>query len=373
MKKSIRHVYYGGNTRYGFRGFYQDLLKFNEHDRVFILKGGPGTGKSTFIKKVGNELSSSGWDIDFLRCSGDPASMDGVISNDAGIIVVDGTSPHTLDPSCPGAREEIINLGDYWDESLLQRHKQDIMKIIKEKQDGYKRAYCYLAAAGAIMDDSRQIYKNAFENGKLQVFVEKLCNEIFYDMDYSVKWGTNRNFFATAITPSGIQGNVDTLFQGYRVYSIKTPFGCDSSCVLETVQRRARLCGFATESCYCGFDPNCLEHVAIPELGIAVVSSNDYHEAQGSDVYYEYPMEGFLCEYSLYNLKDDLKYNRIRFDELIDKAVRCLFKSRQLHSEMEEIYIASMDFEAMNTCIESALSRIEETVQRSMDLNASLF
>jgi hypothetical protein len=359
----------GGNTRYGFRGFYDQLLIPGDNkDRVFIIKGGPGTGKSTFIKRVGAELSNAGWDITYIRCSGDPASMDGVICPDAGVAVVDGTAPHVLDPSCPGAREEILNFGDYWDTDMLIRHRPDIIKLDKEKKEYVKRAYNYLGAAGLIYDDNNHIFSDAVEIGKLNNFIAKLLDELFYDMDYSVKMGTDIKFFATAVTASGIQGDVENLFKNQKVYSIKVPFGYSTSYVLEKVKQRAHTSGYMTESFYSGFDSESLEHVSVPELDFCVVTSNDFHPVQGSDLYYEYPIEGFFAEYALCSAKDDLKYNRIRFDELLEKAERCLFKSRQRHNEMEEIFISSMDFDELELYSGLAMSAIENAVQQNIDM-----
>lgn len=305
--------------------------------------------------------------MDVLHCSGDPASLDGVMSYDGGIIVVDGTSPHELDPACPGAREEIINLGQFWDSIMLSQYREDIVRYRQEKSTYYKRAYHYLSAAGAVYDDSKRLLEEELERGKLQFFTDKLAEEILYDLDRSIHWGSDRGLFATALTPGGLQGNVGQLFAGERVYAIRTMFGMSASSVLQSIRKRAWACGLDTESYYDGFDCSELEHLYIPALGTAVVTSNQYHEVQGTDEYYEYPMEGFLQEYYSYRAKDDLKYNQIRFDELMDKAVRALFKARQVHSEMEEIYVASMDFHALNQFLDGLVKELEQQVQAHLE------
>lgn len=54
MGKS-RHFFPGGNTCYGFYSFYQYLVKPTVK-RKYILKGGPGVGKSNFMKKSASTL-----------------------------------------------------------------------------------------------------------------------------------------------------------------------------------------------------------------------------------------------------------------------------------------------------------------------------
>lgn len=300
--------------------------------------------------------------MDIVHCSGDPSSLDGVISNEGGIAVVDGTSPHMIDPKCPGAREEIINLGSFWDSAFLSKYRDDIIQFNKEKKEYYQRAYNYLKAAGNIYDDTVKIIEASFEKNKAYLFASNLADEILCDKEPSVKFGNDKKLFATAITPGGLLGNVNTLFANEKVYSIDTTLGMSTSYILEIIKERANVCGFDTESFLCGFDTK-LEHLRIPSLNTAVVSSNPYHEASGSDMYYEYPLEGFLSEYNIIHSKDDIKYNSIRFDELLEKAIRMMAKSKREHSKLEEIYISSMDFSSLNSYLSEVLKEIEGTIQ----------
>ena len=110
---NILNYYAGGNTARGFYSLYESNLE--GLDRVFILKGGPGTGKSTMIKKLGQRWNEAGFDIEYLHCSSDTGSVDGLIIRSIGVGIVDGTAPHVIEPTAPGAIEEYINLGEAWD------------------------------------------------------------------------------------------------------------------------------------------------------------------------------------------------------------------------------------------------------------------
>lgn len=352
-----RHIYLGGNTRSGFAGFY-DRLTDVDSCNLYILKGGPGTGKSTFIKKVIAELDSYAHPMDIIHCSGDPESLDGVICRTAGLIVVDGTAPHSLDPYCVGARDNIINLGDFWDADKLRLYRDNIASLMFDKQVYYNRAYSYLAAAGQIYDDSNYIISTSMDCEKLNQFICELAGEIFCGFSESCCHGYDFPFFATAITPAGRRGDICSLVSGYKTYSIKTFYGINVSYVLESLKKRAHSCGLNTQSVYCGFDASVLEHLIIPELGVAVVTSNSYHAVDSSDSFYDYPIDAFLCEYTLYSAKEDLKYNNARFDELIDRAVRALNRSRIKHAEIEKIYYSAMDFDGLNRFCDSVICRI---------------
>ena len=70
----IRHLFPGNNTTEGFFSFYEYILPQKNAKRIFCMKGGPGTGKSSFMKKLGNHFADLGYTIEFHHCSSDPAS-----------------------------------------------------------------------------------------------------------------------------------------------------------------------------------------------------------------------------------------------------------------------------------------------------------
>lgn len=47
-----RHMFAGRNTAEGFFSYYDHIMPQEKAERIIILKGGPGVGKSTFMKKI---------------------------------------------------------------------------------------------------------------------------------------------------------------------------------------------------------------------------------------------------------------------------------------------------------------------------------
>ncbi|MDH7479052.1 MAG: hypothetical protein QHH02_03495, partial [Syntrophomonadaceae bacterium] len=114
----IKNLYPGGNTALGFYSLFESALEGMR--RIIIIKGGPGTGKSTLIRSIGMAMVDRGYNVEFLHCASDNQSLDGVIIPAGKVAVVDGTAPHVLDPRYPGAVDEIVNLGDHWNDSILK-------------------------------------------------------------------------------------------------------------------------------------------------------------------------------------------------------------------------------------------------------------
>jgi MoxR-like ATPase len=111
-KKSckIRHLFPGGNTTKGFYSYYDYILGQQEATKIICLKGGPGVGKSTYMKRIGKVMEEEGFDIEYMHCSSDPNSLDGVVITDIKVALLDGTAPHVVDPKNPGAVDESVHL-----------------------------------------------------------------------------------------------------------------------------------------------------------------------------------------------------------------------------------------------------------------------
>src|SRR5690606_27433713 len=90
---------------------------------------------------------SHGAACEFHHCSADPESVDAVVFHELGIALFDGTAPHVIDPKFPGLTDEIVDLGQFCDETKLLPHKSDIFRWSALGKQHFQRAYAYLAAA----------------------------------------------------------------------------------------------------------------------------------------------------------------------------------------------------------------------------------
>ena len=87
-----------------------DNLTEGFEKRIFI-KGRPGTGKSTLLKKVRSDANAAGFDTETYLCSFDPQSLDMVIIRELSVCIFDSTAPHEKFPERPG--DEILDVYSY--------------------------------------------------------------------------------------------------------------------------------------------------------------------------------------------------------------------------------------------------------------------
>lgn len=145
-----RRYFAAANGIFGFQNYFARIFDSPSYRRIFVLKGGPGTGKSSLMKKITRTFPDGAYRTEAFFCSSDPDSLDGVtVENARGkVAVLDGTAPHERDAVIPGAIDEIVNLGEAWDSEVLKHRREEILKLTKKKQACYAAAYRYLAAFG---------------------------------------------------------------------------------------------------------------------------------------------------------------------------------------------------------------------------------
>lgn len=84
----------GANSPGGFHSLYEGWMEESAAGACYILKGGPGCGKSTLMKEIGKTMEAAGWAAEYIWCSGDPDSLDGVRFPEKNVAIADGTAPH---------------------------------------------------------------------------------------------------------------------------------------------------------------------------------------------------------------------------------------------------------------------------------------
>ncbi|AGC68518.1 ATPase [Thermoclostridium stercorarium subsp. stercorarium DSM 8532] len=356
-KGGSRRMFAGGNTPRGFFSYFDNILPQNRAKRIFILKGGPGTGKSTFMKDIGEALCSEGYDIEYFHCSSDPSSLDGIVIPEKGIGIIDGTAPHIVDPKNPGAVDEIVNLGMFWDGDRLARNRERILKTNAEISSLFQRAYRYLQAAYSLYRDNEVIFSRAMDHGKANVAISEITDKIFNGTGVSEKQGEQRHLFASAVTPDGLVNYLSTLVTTKEIIVLEGKPGTGTERLLERVRATAAERGFYTESFYCALNPEKLEHLIIPELDVSITTSNEAHHADVKATL-KIDFNRFLDASVVQKYGEEIKFNQDGFEMLLNRAIATIKQAREKHDDLEKFYIPSMRFEEIRKCRDEILERI---------------
>ena len=192
----VRNFFAAANGYNGFRSYFDRVFKSEDFERIFVLKGGPGTGKSTLMKRIAKKAQQLGCDHDNIFCSSDPNSLDGVIvySERGRFAILDGTAPHERDAIIPGAIDSIVNLGEGFDVKALKEARIKILELNAQKKAAYKSAYDALRVAGAINSQITDTVAKSFSYDKANRLAEHLLLNSNFSVSNEETVGLRRAF-----------------------------------------------------------------------------------------------------------------------------------------------------------------------------------
>ena len=342
-RMAILEYFPGANTPKGFYSYYDYILKSREAKRIIVLKGGPGTGKSTFMKKIAKHISSLGYETEILHCSSDPNSLDGVCAREIGFLILDGTAPHIVDPKCPGAIDEIINLGECWDKEKIMKNKDDVIKINEMISSYFDDAYKYLAAAKSL-----QLQTEPSNMNYIRYELEKLKNKIMLEKTGDIT-GYERKAFLSAFTPLGRLNYSDTFAEKSEcVYKVKAKHWKTAQLFMKYLAEMFKYNGYDIRTFYCPMSPDeKIDHIYVNDMFFTV--ENDYH---GTD-----------CDDYVIDLNDESKPSCLdteQYNILLEKAEDKIKAAKKLHDKLEENYVPYMNFDKVGALCESVIKSIKK-------------
>lgn len=360
-----RHFFPGNNTPQGFFSYFRYILGQHEANRIYCIKGGPGVGKSSFMRAIGENFAERGEAVDFLHCSSDSDSLDAVVLKDRKIAFMDSTAPHIVDPITPGAVDSIIHLGDYWNEDGIRQNKEAVMAIREECSRRFAAAYNYLGAAERLCNNAHDVYENAVKNAELYKIAAQIVGDELAHKEICLSPGRIKKFFATAITPKGLINQTGSLFGGLeRIYAFKVPVGYSPESILRIFSESAVYRGFDVEEFYCPLKPETkLEHMIVPKLGLALTTENTYHHLKEGDVdegctVIRRDLSEIMDASAVESYRGVLDDSLGAMDDMLVKAVQCLANAKSAHEEMEKFYIPNMDFKKIDELREKTIGKI---------------
>lgn len=364
---NVRDMFPGGNTSEGFYSYYQYILGQTEASTIICLKGGPGTGKSSLMKDIGTYFSEKGEDVDYFWCSSDPDSLDGVLLRQKKIAVLDGTSPHIVDPQNPGAVDTILHLGEYWNGEVIRQYKSHIMQSNQKIRRWFGYAYNSLKGASALMDSITCTYNEMMTPGELYREGAGIINRELSRHPITLSEGKRKKYFASAITPKGLINHLPSIIKGYEtIYCFMAPVGFRTDSVLKTISENTVHRGFITEEFYCPMMPGSkIEHLLIPELSLAFITLNPYHDMDTTGLDAEIKTLE-MCEFIDWNrtepFMDTIRSYEEQIGMLINQTVGLLKKAKAEHDLLESFYIPNMNFQKIEELKTEIIGKIERNV-----------
>ncbi len=346
----IRYVLTSSNTSQGFYTFIPDLIRGLR--KIYILKGAPGSGKSTFIRLLGESLSEKGYEIEFWISALDPVNPDGVHIPRLGTAVINGSLPQPIDPRYPGATGHIIYLGEYRNKKELNGKTREIIELTDRQEEQNGKAYEVLKNAGQAREQIKTAARVCLHMGNISKLIEELASELLREQP------GERHYFASAVTADGVVNYIDEISnECRRRYILKGPPGSGKSLVITELAQLARKKGYFLEYYHCGFEVESIVMVIIRNLQLALIDGGNMElSVKPWDIVVD--MTTYLDHYTPEEAAARSSEAGRNYESLLLDAQVKLENAHSTLKELKKIYTGFMDFEQLDKRRQEILEEI---------------
>lgn len=168
----IKHRFFGGSTPYGPMDYVENIT--GDIATRYFIKGRPGSGKSTMLKKILGTAKAKGVDAEVYHCGFDPDSLDMLLFPEIDLCIFDSTSPHEYYPSREG--DKVIDMyAELIKEGTDELHEKELVDIIARYKSHTREGTAHLAAAKGYLEELERFYNDATDFN----VIDRICNELF--------------------------------------------------------------------------------------------------------------------------------------------------------------------------------------------------
>ena len=344
---TVTSFFLGANSESGFYSLYDQFCS-SDGDTLHIIKGGPGTGKSTFMKRIGKAAEDHGLDVEYILCSGDPHSLDGVYIPALHMGWADGTAPHILEPQHFGTTAVYEDLGRFCQVNALLECRELISTLTDAYRRSYHTAYGYLHAAASIRRASN-VQLSAKSEERIKKRAHSKTKRELASHDHS---GRPLKRFIQAISHVGVtvvSQTLNTLCS--RLCILESDFGLEQLFFQEVL----KVLSEENASYILCPDPLCPDYIngiLLPIEQLCFLSSNTSVDFKGT------VRTIHLDSYMTKSDKSELTVRKNLYDQLLSAGTTHLRNAKYLHDNLELCYRPALDTAALNNYTESVITKL---------------
>lgn len=346
-----RSYFLGGASPNGFETMFWEAQK---DCYGFYLKGGPGTGKSTLMKKLASAFA--GENVSVYHCASDPHSLDAVVFEDRGVFVADATAPHEASTPLPFVTGELIDLAEGLSAARLQTEQAETHALYQANQAAHLQARKGLTGIGAMEDLIAGIGADALLTDKLAGYADRFAKRVLPKK--SGVPGTLLHRQSSAVTPLG---KLYYIPEDYDVVLLHDNGLIASTALLSILADKAVQAGVCCEVTHSLMQKHRpIIHVLLPEQKLAVIAVSALSESALPNPVSVLHMQRFYQQDVLRKQRSLLRFCSRTAASVEAQTIDILAGALRIHDELETHYIGALNPAFLDEKAAELITRIQQ-------------
>ena len=347
----IEHVppssyFAGGNSAVGYRAIPGTLLDEEKLNKLYILKGGPGTGKSTFMRKIAENAEERRLPVTYYYCASDPDSLDGIVISKGTrrIGVLDGTPPHVKEATLPGVCGEYVNLGMFWASAALEAKREEIAALTREKTELFTTAARYLGTAEILDKETERCIGSVILENKMEQAIRRLLLQFPEGKE-------KKEPEKILLHAHTMKGNVylSSAINAAKIRCYLLESNDISRFYLRRLGEGLAARGIRTQLAVSPIRHDVPLAILLPEYAVSLTVSSEKSAEAALNV----NMARFIDKNALLAKRSDYRTLASQRKEMVQSAEVSLQKAARSHFALEALYAPAMDFEKIGALTEA--------------------
>ncbi len=341
-------------------GFVSDFADEQKTKYGILLKGGPGTGKSTLMRTVASVFADEA--VTVYHCASDPRSLDAVVLEERGVFITDATAPHEMSTPLPYITGELVDMAQALDPLALSPKAEEIKALSAENGALHQQCRSILTAVSAMQSVSYDIGMQALQHEKLAGFAKRMSKRLLPKASQrNAQQGQILYRQCSAVTP---QGELLFLPPDYGIVLLKDTHHAAACSLIATF---ASILTHNGVSCIASRSLTLRQkqavHLLIPECKLAILSENMLSEKIANPLT-EIPLKRFYDPEILRRQRSVHRFADKNAALLKERAVTVLQEALAVHDALEKPYIAALQRDTLDAITVAVCDTIRRRMKR---------
>ena len=122
-------------------------------------------------RKIAKSAIEAGFDVEYYHCGFDAESIDMIIIPELSFAILDGTSPHVIDPT---GNDKLIDMYECIDKEIVNENENPIKNIAEDYAEEIAKAKDTFYKIGKLNDELENYYREATDFNEIDALRNRI-------------------------------------------------------------------------------------------------------------------------------------------------------------------------------------------------------